>query len=330
MKQSLIVILFSIICFFTKADTVRDYFQVPVTLSDTIVCLSPAGQSTFKAVEFRASVPGYDDTQLLSPSYYGITFGADDNYYLISVRPGNKNGNDLFDRRYLQVKFELHSAGGSTTLYESDIFDKVGLGNAPNSLAVELNYVDHTASVYIGNAYLNQITIQSVKIDASTTINLFTIGKIDVDFLVAEHDTTENNLLQQTLYDVAALKQRFTASANNSIEGFWKYLDRDIDTRYCRQGGNYILAIVFNDHTNQYDIVYISGAKTNSDGWQPGMIKGHLHPTIFENHYDLIWYDSMLNRYDKETHARMENAILTFAFPLLDSSVRYCRLLDTR
>lgn len=330
MNPSLVVILLSFICFCSKAEMIRDYFPVPVTLSDTTVCLSTASESTFKAVELRASVPDFNDSQLLSSSSYGITFGTTDNYYLISVTPGNKSGDELFDRRYLQIKFEAHSAGGTTTLYESDIFNKVGLGDAPNSLAVELNYANRTASVYIGNTYLNLLTVQSVKINTAATINLFTIGKVNVDFLVAEQNIAKNNPLQLTRYDVTALKQRFNSSTNNSIEGFWKYLDRDIDTRYCRPGGNYTIAIVHNDRTNQYDIIYIDGAKTNSDSWQPGMLKGHLQPTIFDNHYDLVWYDSMLNRYDKETHASSEkNAILSFSFPLLDSTVRFCRIPDT-
>ncbi|MDE7411423.1 MAG: hypothetical protein K2M94_05225 [Paramuribaculum sp.] len=327
-RNIILIILCGMSVAYPKAETHREYFPTPVVITDSVIGL-PVTQLTapFKSAELRASVPLYKDTHGLSECNYGITFGSDSRYYRITLTPGDKSMDNIYDRRYLQFRLSYHTPDTMMTVFESDIFDNVGLGDAPNSLAVELNATDCTAAIYLGKTYPELITKTIVKIDSTTSISAFFCGRINIDFLVSEIITSDYELLTNSGHTVQSLTEYFRTIPDNSIEGFWKYLDRDNDTRYCRLGGNYSLAIVHNADTHRFDIIYLSGAQINKDNWHEGMIKGHLIPTIFENHYDLIWFDSMQQPYRKESHALKEkDAILTLSLPLLESSFRFCRV----
>lgn len=74
---------------------------------------------------------------------------------------------------------------------------------------------------------------------------------------------------------------------------------------------------------DDYLIIYLSGAETNSSNWKEGMIKGRLKATIFQNHYDLEWYDSLFELIDVDAYASINNSILTLEFPLYKAKVRF-------
>ena len=70
-------------------------------------------------------------------------------------------------------------------------------------------------------------------------------------------------------------------------------------------------------------LIYLSGAQINQINWVEGMIKGRLRPTIFQNHYDLIWYDSMFDIIDTDAYATIVDSILTLEFPLYKTQIRF-------
>lgn len=129
-------------------------------------------------------------------------------------------------------------------------------------------------------------------------------------------------------YGVAAFKSvtelgEYLSASSNQSERVWRYLDRDTDARVLNLGGEYSLATVSNADGG-YDIVYIDGARVNGAYWKPLKIKGRLLPTVFVNHYDLIWYDAYGHAIDRETSADIENgSILKLNFPLYGGSVRF-------
>lgn len=103
-------------------------------------------------------------------------------------------------------------------------------------------------------------------------------------------------------------------------EGFWTYLDRDMDHRRASLGGNYTLATVASE--SGYDIVYINGS--DSKGWKSLMIKGHMHSTLFMHHFDLEWKDINGSTAGNEASASVsDGAILSLSFPLLKTTVRF-------
>lgn len=98
----------------------------------------------------------------------------------------------------------------------------------------------------------------------------------------------------------------------------WEYLDRTNDPTTAVVGGQYVLAQV------GHDLVYLGGAVTNAGSWRPGMLKGRLIPTGFDNYYKLIWYDATGRKMPGENFAEHDAApgILTLSFPGLGASIR--------
>lgn len=120
----------------------------------------------------------------------------------------------------------------------------------------------------------------------------------------------------------------YLATSNDTIEGIWEYMDRDMPELGVTLGGFYRIATVkTGDH---YTIALINNAKAYADIWKPLQTKGRLLPTIFKNHFDLEWITS--NRKDtisQETYAFIDenNAVLTLKFPLLNTQIRFRRCI---
>ncbi len=118
------------------------------------------------------------------------------------------------------------------------------------------------------------------------------------------------------------------AESNNPVVGYWRYLDRDTDPLRLNLGGDYTLATI-EAPDGTISIIYISGSKASR--WKPLMIKGVMRPTIFLNHYDLVWYDTSGNAISSETSADIiDNAILRLNFTLHDSTVRFQKAIVTK
>jgi len=124
-------------------------------------------------------------------------------------------------------------------------------------------------------------------------------------------------------WSIEGLSRRFNTSLD-SREGFYDYLDSDVDTDMCRLGGRYRLAVV-GDGNGGYDIIYLGGAEENGQAWRPGMIKGKLSPTIFLNHYDLQWYDAEMSDDMEELWGELNGTVMELHFPRERGTVRFSR-----
>lgn len=113
----------------------------------------------------------------------------------------------------------------------------------------------------------------------------------------------------------------------DAVEGIWKYFDRNNNPAKGIVGGNYTLATLRNGDGG-YDIIYIGGAKTARNRWREGMLKGRLSPTIFRRHFDLVWYDALMQPVSEEANAtiQQEGALLEVAFPLYETTFRFSRV----
>lgn len=113
-------------------------------------------------------------------------------------------------------------------------------------------------------------------------------------------------------------------SSSDFREGIYEYLDSDIDADRSRLGGAYRLAVV-SDGRGGYDIIYLGGAEENSREWKPGMRKGKLIPTIFQNHYDMTWTDSRMADDMEELSGELDGTLLVLHFPMERAVVRFRR-----
>jgi len=117
------------------------------------------------------------------------------------------------------------------------------------------------------------------------------------------------------------------ANSNNPLEGYWRYLDRDMEDQWLRLGGRYTLALV--KEQDAYDLIYIEGAQVNKRNWKIGMLKGKLKPTLFVDNFEAEWIDATMEMIDKDVQANLENGvILTFKFPVFKSQVRFQKVIQ--
>lgn len=145
-----------------------------------------------------------------------------------------------------------------------------------------------------------------------------------LSLFVSESD----NLMATSVSSLAELADAINNSGDIS-EGYWSYLDRDTDPTSVGLGGNYRLATLRRPD-GAIEIIYLSGARHNKDFWKPMMLKGLLKPTIFTNHYDLIWYDAYGSRISDETSADIiDGSIIRLNFPLLrNAQIRLRRVVS--
>ena len=137
----------------------------------------------------------------------------------------------------------------------------------------------------------------------------------------------ENQVTTTTLWNPDVLNE-YLAASHDPIEGYWKYLDRDMEEKWLRIGGRYTLAVVRAD--DGYDILYIDGAQVKKSMWQPCMKKGHITGTMFSGNYDLTWIDATMESIGEDAYATIENGvILTLNFPEYKSQVRFAKILNS-
>lgn len=110
-------------------------------------------------------------------------------------------------------------------------------------------------------------------------------------------------------------------NSSDDMEGTWGIFDMTLDETLLKIGGNYTLAIRKSSGTDNYDVIYLSGAITNSESWEPGSIKGHLYSTPFDSVYDMEWIGASGNKIGS-IKVQKEGEMLVLQFPDFGSQIR--------
>lgn len=182
---------------------------------------------------------------------------------------------------------------------------------------------DSTVTVSGGHSAVLPMIETSLPYPAGCTVTLTTDGLID-DVNAVVEQTVDPTISLATEWTEEALSGHF-ATTTAPLEGFWDYLDGDNDPRRAIAGGRYTLALV-DDGAGGYTIIYVGGAKVESDLWRCGMVKGRLTPTIFTNHYDATWIDATFRPIVNDVSVTVEQgAILSVAFPHYSTVLRFSR-----
>lgn len=203
------------------------------------------------------------------------------------------------------------------------ISDGVGAFGADNTFAVSFDFTRCTIAILTGSSLLKEVItapIDSVCAGA-VRFGLRICGSWDIDMGVASHKPDHALALRSglTADSIATILDGATAPP----AGYWKYLDRNTDPAYTRLGGEYSLAIVPDSTEGNYLILYLAGAATEASAWVPGMIKGRLTATPFQNHFNLVWYDASMRPYASECSATLEQpTVLRLDLPLLKATIR--------
>ncbi len=277
----------------------------------------PSGLSSLW-VEARAAVSGNRERAGMSVPEWKIQWIADDgSCYDCSLSWGNTDFASVYDKRFMRVSVKRFG----NQLLSWDITENVDLGSGYNSVALlfsgtklQVQLGDKTLSL-IGELPFSSMPVGDVSITGNRGLDLKEVRLI-------EESAPDTEIM--TSWTVERLDEYF-ASSTDGREGYWEYLDRETDSSLSGIGGKYTLAIVRSG--KGYDIIYIDGARVDADKWRPGMKKGELRSTVFENHYHLYWYDTAMNQLgrDYEFNADYTSSLWTFNYPLLSSRLRFSK-----
>lgn len=270
-----------------------------------------------------------ENTVITSPQW-GVVFNMDDcgNYCAVVLSCDNSSPyDDITDQRSMQISLIKHETGSDDVVLVSTTLTKgVSLEDDLNIVCVDVS--GRGVQVSIGKDELVQVLEASVLRPAGTVWVGYLVGpgsRVSIERAVLTIDN-EQQVTTSTLWTLDALDEYLAVSAD-PIEGYWKYLDRDMEDKWLRLGGRYTLAIVRAD--DGYDLIYIDGAQVNKSQWQPCMLKGHITRTQFTGNYDLRWIDATMEPISEDCYAAIENGvILTLNFPIYKSQVRFAKVIS--
>lgn len=264
--------------------------------------------------------------QRIDHTSWGLIWNYQDinNYYAIGFNGNNTIKDDIFDKRYIIVEVFQMLNGEKQLLSTHQLTNDIDIQDGLNN--IQIKYDGNNTNIYIGNNTMHHISTLKIPYQDTLVAGYF-IGpgaKCEIERLVLKKRPFKKNKLI-TSWDKNKINNYFQTAKLDFLEGFWAYLDRNIDETTTKLGGKYTLAIIKNA-SNGYDILYYNGAKVNEANWQCGMIKGRLIRTQFIDNYDLIWYDSMMNEYNDDTYADIEAyTILTINMPNRKAQLRFVK-----
>ena len=269
-----------------------------------------------------------DKTTITSPQW-GMVFNMDEygNYCAVVLSCDNSVPyNDITDQRSMQVSIIQYVGSTVTQLASTTLKKGVSLEDDLNTLCVDVD--EREVRVSIGKDDLKQVLEATINRPFGAVQAGYLVGpgsRVAIERAVLTIEN-EKQVTATTLWTPDALDEYLSASSD-PIEGYWKYLDRDLEEKWLRLGGRYTLAVVRAD--DGYDLIYIDGAQVKKSMWQPGMKKGHITKTLFTGNYDLTWIDATMEPIDEDAYATIENGIiLTLKFPIFKSQMRLAKVIE--
>ncbi len=232
-------------------------------------------------------------------------------------------GDDVNDRRLADIVVTRHVEGSSTVLARWTIDDRVDLYDGLTGLAVDVK--GDNVVVLVGRHTLSAVGT----VDVSRAVSVVSVGLVAGSAALMSIERTmltvteAEHIIDDLDWTVETLGAHFEMSTDIN-EGFYTYLDRDLDESKARLGGRYRVALVASD--SGYDIVYVDGAQVNASQWSVGMLKGRLRRTQFAGYYSLLWIDAEHQAIDTDVTAMLTDAMfLTLKFPTLAGEVRFSK-----
>ncbi len=270
-----------------------------------------------------------DKTTITSPEW-GLIFNRDDDggYCAVVLSCNNSSPyDDITDQRSMQVTLIRQERKDKKVLASTTLTRGVSLEDDLNTLCVDVD--ERGVKVSIGKDDLQQVLEASIPRPSGAVRVGYLVGpgsRVAIERAVLTIDN-DNQVATSTLWTLDALDE-YLMNSTDPTEGYWRYLDRDMEDKWLRLGGRYTLAVVRAD--DGYDIIYIDGAQVKKSQWKPGMLKGHIVKTIFTGNYDLKWIDATMEPITDDAYVTIENGvILTLYFPVFKSQVRFAKIINS-
>lgn len=299
----------------------RVYHDAPVTFADSsaTIQLVSGGLESVRA-EARVAMKSIPERQGMASAWWELRLSSPDDTLAVKLHHGNTDFGDILDRRITRLTISRKG----DALVEKEVEGFAPGSGFYNTLSAELDACGHL--LVSGGSKAGKILAETdIAPFQPVTADVAVCGGEGTMSLFCCESLRSPGAVMATMWTMESLAERIKNS-DDQAEGFWKYLDRENDPEYARPGGRYLLATVKNER-GEYDIIYVDGAQTYADKWEPMMLKGRLTPTIFIGHYDLEWVDSSFESISEDIHADItDGAILTVSFPLLKSKMRFSKM----
>lgn len=275
------------------------------------------------SLEVRAALHGNGERAGYSRTSWSLVWNytSSENYYYASVRCGNTDFGDFTDRRFAEVTVGKISMGADSVIVTKRFEKGVDTAEGYNSFLME--WKEGKSRIFIGNKELQHVSSVSAPSGINGRCGVMSRDSLTLSSVVVE-TKPDLSLPLETEWTADAIAGHIAHSADK-IEGYWEYLDRDNDEKRAKPGGRYTVAAIKDG--DGYLLLYVDGAEVNESRWRTGMIKGRLLPTAFVDHYNLVWYDSMMLPIGKDVHADItDGAILSLEFPLYNTKIRFSKV----
>ena len=277
---------------------------------------------------YRATSAAGEHVKVASTACGVVVEYADSaNYWTVTTACHNSNlHDDIMDRRYMIVTATHYEHGQRAEQFTRTMTDSVNLSDGLNSIAVEVN--DNSMQIAVGEKEFTQVMSFAIKrqqqpVQTGIFVGPAAVAAVERTVMTQISDPHRHIMTQWTK---ETLNAHFAASSD-PLEGYWQYLDRDMDDNILRLGGRYVVALVLAD--DGYDIIYVDGAQVKRQQWTTGTLKGHLKNTAFIDIYTATWVDATFLPIDDDVFATFDNAvILTLRFPVFRSQLRLAKVID--
>lgn len=331
-------ILLSMLLLAVKAgavEPVREFHTEITSLRDSVALFTlPDSSFLSAAIEIRASVTKPSEKATIrSNGFAAVMNGTDGSAIEAWLIPTADDYDPISRKRQAAFRLILRRPGVSdSVLVSKTISGCVAAADGFNTLGMEMDSGGNL-TVYAGDRKPEDIaTVQEVRLRPVAT-GVKSRGTTALELIVIETVPDPGVALStgKTPPEIAGI---FNWRQPEGPEGIWHFLDRDTDNRSIRLGGEYTIAIVADEESasgnnvpKSYTIIYFDGARVENGSWKPGMKKGRLTATSFQNHYNLSWITADMQYLDTECNARLsdDKSIISLNFPIYGSTVRFSR-----
>ncbi len=254
----------------------------------------------------------------------------------VAVSCSNSNlYNESVDSRTMSVML-INDYNNSTIVKQVTLDNGVELYEGYNFLGVTVE--NNIISVRIGKDQLKEVLsyqLTTSDIETMTGIPSVKVGyfvgsgamiSIERSVLTFNDQNQIPSINLETQWTSEALDRHF-AYSKNPYEGYWTYLDRDMEDQWLKLGGKYTIALV--ETEKGYDVIYVDGAQVKKSMWHTGMKKAEMTQTIFTDNFTGRWFDATLEPITDDVFITFESGvILNFKFPVYKSQIRFSKVLD--
>jgi len=179
-------------------------------------------------------------------------------------------------------------------------------------------------NIFAGNREYQHRVSFDLNVGPTGTFQVESVPGGSIDYTMMGIDSSGADYPEYIASDIDDILQK-NKGGKVELAGYYSLFDYEQDDSYAKIGGQYRLAFIPADSDGNYDIVYMSGARTMSDMWKPGMRKGRLKASAFGGVYDVEWVDAegAVMLHDVQADFDSMTQIITVRFPYQNTILRF-------